>query len=119
MLLTSDPFIVYFFLVTSAFIQTKKMQGMCNFRSLHFLFLFYFVLPVTFFPRYSGGSYSTSIGTHYCKSPTLHFLCLLKDTLRIEHHKVATKNWDDPEGWNGEGGGFRMGNTCIPVADSF
>ena len=27
--------------------------------------------------------------------------------------------WDDPEGWNGEGGGFRMGNTCIPVVDSF
>ena len=34
--------------------------------------------------------------------------------------------WDDPEGWYGEeggrreeGGGFRMGNTCIPVADSF
>ena len=25
----------------------------------------------------------------------------------------------DPEGWYGEGGGFRMGNTCIPVADSF
>ena len=31
-----------------------------------------------------------------------------------------------PEGWYGEGGesreeggGFRMGNTCIPVADSF
>ena len=23
------------------------------------------------------------------------------------------------EGWYGEGGGFRMGNTCIPVADSF
>ena len=28
-------------------------------------------------------------------------------------------HWDDPEGWNEEGGGFRMGNTCIPVADSF
>ena len=30
-------------------------------------------------------------------------------------------HWDDPEGWNGkeEGGGFRVGNTCIPVADSF
>ena len=29
-------------------------------------------------------------------------------------------HWDDPEGWDGEeGGGFRMGNTCIPVADSF
>ena len=28
---------------------------------------------------------------------------------------------DDPEGWYGEGGGggFRMGNMCIPVADSF
>ena len=28
-------------------------------------------------------------------------------------------HWDDPEGWDGEvGGGFRIGNTCIPVADS-
>ena len=25
-------------------------------------------------------------------------------------------HWDDPEGW--DGGGFRMGNTCIPMADS-
>ena len=27
----------------------------------------------------------------------------------------------DPEGWNGEGGGkgFRMGNTCTPMADSY
>ena len=28
-------------------------------------------------------------------------------------------HWDDPEGWYGEGGGLRIGNTCIPVADSF
>ena len=28
-------------------------------------------------------------------------------------------HWDDPEGWCREGGGFRMGNTCMPVADSF
>ena len=30
-------------------------------------------------------------------------------------------HWDDPEGWYGDGGGrrFRMGNTCIPVVDSF
>ena len=30
-------------------------------------------------------------------------------------------HWDDPEGCMGreEGGGFRVGNTCIPVADSF
>ena len=28
-------------------------------------------------------------------------------------------HWDDPERWYGKGGGrgFRMGNTCIPVAD--
>ena len=25
-------------------------------------------------------------------------------------------HWDDPEGWDGEGGG--MVNTCIPMADS-
>ena len=24
-----------------------------------------------------------------------------------------------PRGWCGEGGGFRMGSTCIPVVDSF
>ena len=34
-------------------------------------------------------------------------------------------HWNDPEEWYGngmgreEGGGFRMGNACIPVADSF
>ena len=28
-------------------------------------------------------------------------------------------HWDDPEGWYGEGGGFRMVNTGITVADSF
>ena len=29
-------------------------------------------------------------------------------------------HWDDPEEWDEEGGGrgFRMGNTCIPMADS-
>ena len=33
-------------------------------------------------------------------------------------------HWDDPEGWYGKGGavgggcGFRMGNTCTPVADA-
>ena len=30
-------------------------------------------------------------------------------------------HWDDPEGWLGRevGGGFRMGNTGIPVVDSW
>ena len=29
-------------------------------------------------------------------------------------------HWDDPEGWDGEGGGGKvgMGNTCTPMADS-
>ena len=29
-------------------------------------------------------------------------------------------NGDDPEGWGGEGGGrgFRMGDTCTPMANS-
>ena len=30
-------------------------------------------------------------------------------------------HWGDPKGWDGEGGGkgFRMGNTCTPMADSY
>ena len=30
-------------------------------------------------------------------------------------------HWDDPEGWDGEGGGggFWMGNTCTSMADSY
>ena len=29
-------------------------------------------------------------------------------------------HWDDPEGWDGDGGGrgIRMGNTCKSMADS-
>ena len=29
-------------------------------------------------------------------------------------------HWDNAEGWNGRevGGGFRMGDTCTPMADS-
>ena len=27
-------------------------------------------------------------------------------------------HWDDPEGWYGEGGVFRIGNMCTPMADS-
>jgi len=38
------------------------------------------------------------------------------------HSKLV--HWDDPEGWDGEGSrrmgreGFRMGDTCAPMADS-
>ena len=33
---------------------------------------------------------------------------------------LGVVHWDDREGWYGDGGGrgFRMGNTCTPVADS-
>ena len=27
-------------------------------------------------------------------------------------------HWDDPDGWYGEGGGFRIGNSCIPMVNS-
>ena len=36
-----------------------------------------------------------------------------------QYWMLGLAQWDDPEGWYGEGGGFRMGNTSIPVADSF
>ena len=34
------------------------------------------------------------------------------------HSKLV--HWDNPEGWDGEGDGrgFRMGDTCTSVADS-
>ena len=34
--------------------------------------------------------------------------------------RLGLVHWDDPEGWyeEGGGGGFRMGNTCTPVAGS-
>jgi len=39
----------------------------------------------------------------------------MQDTVSLE-----LVRWDDPEGWYREGGrrGFRMGKTCIPVADA-
>ena len=35
--------------------------------------------------------------------------------------KLLVPNWDDPEGWDGEGGGggFSIGTTCKPMADSY
>ena len=56
-------------------------------------------------------------------------ICIISYMKRIAspgsmHHTgcLGLVHWDDPEGWYGgreEGGRFRMGNTCIPVADSF
>ena len=40
--------------------------------------------------------------------------------IEIDTGCLGLVHWDDPEGWYGEvgGRGFRMGNTCTPVADS-
>ena len=35
-----------------------------------------------------------------------------------EAYYVSCAKQLNAEGWYGEGGGFRMGNMCIPVADS-
>ena len=48
-------------------------------------------------------------------------MCYLQKDTESMHNTgcLGLVHWDDPEGWYGEGGGFRMGNTCIPVVDSF
>ena len=53
-------------------------------------------------------------------------ICIISYTKRVaspgsmnDTGCLGLVQWDDPEGWYGEGGGFRMGNTCIPVAYSF
>ena len=50
-------------------------------------------------------------GLHHTLLP-VQVRCKILDAWGLVH-------WDDPDGWYGEGGGFRMGNTCIPVVDSF
>ena len=59
-------------------------------------------------------------------SPTGIEICIISYMKRVagpgsmhDTGCLGLVHWDDPEGWYGEGGGFRMGNTCIPVADSF
>ena len=32
--------------------------------------------------------------------------------------RLVLVHWDDPEGCDGEGGGFRMENTCTPMVNS-
>ena len=51
--------------------------------------------------------------------------CILSYVKRIANlglmHETGCSglvHWDDPEGWDGEGGGFRMGNTCTSMAES-
>ena len=55
--------------------------------------------------------------------PTLHTGLPQADERYSMHETECSElvHWDNPEGWNGEGGGggFRMGNTCKPMADSY
>ena len=55
---------------------------------------------------------------------TCKISCMKRDASRGSMHDtgcLGLVHCDDPEGWYGgeEGGGFRIVNTCIPVADSF
>ena len=53
---------------------------------------------------------------------TCKISCMKRDASPGSMHDtgcLGLVHWDDPEGWYGEGGGFRMGSTCIPVMDSF
>ena len=47
--------------------------------------------------------------------------CMKRVASPVMHDTVCLGlvHWDVPEGGYGEGGGDRMGNTGIPVADSF
>ena len=54
---------------------------------------------------------------------TCEMSCMKRDASPGSMHDagyLGLVHWDDPGDGVGreEGGGFRMGNTCIPVADS-
>ena len=49
-------------------------------------------------------------------------ICEIDDQSSLMHETGHSKpvHWDNPEGWDREGGGkgLRWGDTCTPVADS-
>ena len=79
--------------------------------------LMYGTVLWTLWERETGGKIWEN-GIETCK-----ISCMLKqDASPGSMHDtgcLGLVHWDDPEGWYGEGGGFRMGSTCIPVMDSF
>ena len=62
--------------------------------------------------------YSKVSGYKISIKRSVAFLCANNEL--AETGCLGLVHWDDPEGWYGEGGGrgFRMGNTCTPMADS-
>ena len=91
----------------------------------HFMFL-----PLDLLTLFNSWYYTTHTHTHSsCWGSfflqTCHH-CLLSEECALLYLFISEKDW----GWctgttqrdgmgREEGGGFRMGNTCIPVADSF
>ena len=57
-------------------------------------------------------------GTETCK--ILYVKRIVSPGLMHDTGCLGLVHWDDPEGWDGEGGGrgFRMRNTCTRVVDS-
>ena len=53
----------------------------------------------------------------------VNYLMWNESPVQVQHMTQGAQGWctgDDPEGCDGEGSGrgFRMGNTCTPMADS-
>ena len=56
-------------------------------------------------------------GIERCKLP--HVKRIASPGLMHDTACLGLVHWDDPEGWDGVGGGLRIGNSCTPVVDSF
>ena len=63
-----------------------------------------------------GGGMIWENGTETCKLSYVKRIA--SPGLMHETGCLGLVHWDDPEGWDVEGGGFRMGNSCTPTADS-
>ena len=61
----------------------------------------------------------TQIPNKHMKRKLLEKYRLKSNGLMHDTGCLGLGHWDDPEGGYGEGGGFRMESTGIPVVDSF
>ena len=62
-----------------------------------------------------GGMISES-STETCVLPFVKEIASPSSTQQMGLAKPV--HWDNPEGWDGEGGRFGMRDTCTPMADS-
>ena len=93
----------------------KESKMTCNAQSCSKML----VLPRT--------EYSLLVSKEFERENTLENVCIISYKKRIASPGLKQDtvcsglvHWDDPEGWyrEGGGGGFSMGHTCTPVADS-